>query len=479
MNASTPPPIPDIPRLSARLTAREANDPGIEGSFTDTSFAEWAHHESEDMPHVIFLSGGDHPCSVRSIAALRPALIFTVKDSRCRLQTSRGTTEFEADPFQALDELLEHWWCDADGAPVPLIAGYVAYEAGRAIETLPGSVTDTLQLPDVWMCFPTMMLIHNREEGRATACDIQWSDDIGVLDPLSPDTFHSDREDRVMSRSPVTLERSFDRASYLQAVERVRAHIYEGDAYQVNLSQRFRFPLRESPFVLWMKLFAENPAPFFAWIEAGTHQVLSTSMERFFLVEGERIETRPIKGTRPHGADKDETNRLGNELLHSAKDDAELSMIVDLERNDLGKVCAAGSVRVRAHKLIERYANVQHLVSIVEGLLLPGMSIGDIFRALFPGGSITGCPKIRAMEIIDAIEQETRHVYTGSIGYIAADGRADFNIAIRTAIVRNGICHLSVGGGIVYDSDPLEEYLETLHKGSTFFQIADIHTELD
>jgi para-aminobenzoate synthetase component 1 len=200
-------------------------------------------------------------------------------------------------------------------------------------------------------------------------------------------------------------------------------------------------------------------------------------MERLFLVDGTAIESRPIKGTRPRGVTPAEDERLSLELLSSLKDDAELSMIVDLVRNDLGRICQAGSIHVSSHKRLERYDNVQHLVSTINGVLRPGTDIDAVFRALFPGGSITGCPKVRAMEIIDALEAVARHVYTGSIGYLASDGGADFNIAIRTAVVKDGICHLSVGGGIVYDSDPAEEYVETLHKGSTFFNLAGIHCE--
>jgi para-aminobenzoate synthetase component 1 len=496
--------ISGVPRLHAEIIpsptgiSADAGDRGSETtgpspvSSPEAAFAENARRAAAGLPHVVLLSGGDHPCSRRSIAALRPALIFTMKDGLCRLESARGITTIDADPFDVLDALLAHWWQDDAETQTPLVAGYVAYEAGRAIESLPATVTDRLNLPDIWMCWPTELHVLDRQGGETHRFEVHWADDSGVLDPISrtpaeagagamepPRTPPPGSDDDRNREGGTAVERSFDQASYMAAVQRIRSHIYEGDVYQVNLSQRYRFPLREAPFALWLRLFAENPSPFYAWVDAGDHQVLSTSMERFFLIEGDRIETRPIKGTRPRGSSDAEAMDFAGELLASEKDDAELSMIVDLERNDLGKICAAGSVRVAAHKLVEPYANVQHLVSVVEGALLPGISMGDVFRALFPGGSITGCPKIRAMEIIDAIETETRHVYTGGIGYIAADGRADFNIAIRTAVVHDGTCHLSVGGGIVYDSDPAEEYFETLHKGRTFFQLAGVRTELD
>jgi para-aminobenzoate synthetase component 1 len=216
-----------------------------------------------------------------------------------------------------------------------------------------------------------------------------------------------------------------------------------------------------------------NPAPFYAFINAGDHQILSTSMERFLFRRGDDLETRPIKGTRKRGATPAEDEALKAELATDPKEDAELSMIVDLLRNDLGRVCQPRSVRVAEHKRLESYQNVHHLVSIVRGELLPGTSYGAILRAAFPGGSITGCPKIRAMEIIDELEPCVRHVYTGSIGYLGWHANMDLNIAIRTALVHGEHCYFSVGGGIVHDSSEEAEYEETLHKGRTLFKLME------
>ena len=196
-------------------------------------------------------------------------------------------------------------------------------------------------------------------------------------------------------------------------------------------------------------------------------------MERFLFRQGDYLETRPIKGTRPRGRTPEEDEAYRRELADSLKDDAELSMIVDLLRNDLGKVCRARSVNVKEHKRLEAYQNVYHLVSIVTGMLMEGTSHVDILRATFPGGSITGCPKIRAMEIIDELEPTVRHVYTGAMGYLGLHRNMDLNVAIRTAIVANGWGHFSVGGGVVYDSDEEEEYEETLHKGRTLFRLIE------
>jgi para-aminobenzoate synthetase component 1 len=263
---------------------------------------------------------------------------------------------------------------------------------------------------------------------------------------------------------------NFTRRGYLEAVRRVKEYILAGDIYQANLSQRFQAPLREHPWMLYRRLRRLNAAPFSAYFNLVQAQVCSSSPERFLRGDGVRVETRPIKGTRPRSPDPGEDRRLAEELAASPKDRAELSMIVDLERNDLGRVCSYGSVRVEEHAVIEHYATVHHLVSTVTGELHEGKDVVDLLRASFPGGSITGAPKIRAMEIIDELEPHARSVYTGSIGYLGYDGGFDLNVAIRTVIVKGNTAYFQVGGGIVADSVPEDEYQETLDKGKAIFQ---------
>jgi para-aminobenzoate synthetase component 1 len=263
----------------------------------------------------------------------------------------------------------------------------------------------------------------------------------------------------------------FTREEYMAAVAAIKAYITAGHVYQVNLSQRFEMAFKGDPYRLFQRLYEMNPAPFFAYIHAGDHTIVSTSPERFIKQTGDQVETRPIKGTRPRGRSAEADEAFRQDLLASRKDDAELSMIVDLLRNDIGKVCRAGSVRVTAHKRLEAYRNVYHLVSIVEGTLSPDRDAVDLIRATFPGGSITGCPKIRAMEIIDELEPSRRHLYTGAIGYISFHETMDLSIAIRTATILNDRLFFSVGGGIVFDSDPADEYEETLHKGHTLMTV--------
>ena len=231
------------------------------------------------------------------------------------------------------------------------------------------------------------------------------------------------------------LHSNFTREAYLRAVSRIREYIRQGDVYQVNLSQRFSFPFQGEAYRLFLRLFALNPAPFYAYVNGGDFVILSTSMERFLYRRGNYMETRPIKGTRKRGKTPAEECGLRRELGESPKDNAELSMIVDLLRNDLGRICDARTVEVQEHKRLEAYQNVYHLVSIVTGQVRPGCSHVEILQATFPGGSITGCPKIRAMEIIDELEPHVRHVYTGAIGYLGLHRNLDLNVAIRTAII--------------------------------------------
>ena len=268
-----------------------------------------------------------------------------------------------------------------------------------------------------------------------------------------------------------SLKSNFTRCDYIKSVERIRDYIAAGDIYQVNLSQRFEMGFKGDSYSLFRTLYRMNPAPFFAYVNAGDHQIVSTSPERFLLRNGNRVETRPIKGTRPRGETPEKDREMKTALTRSPKDDAELSMIVDLLRNDIGKVCAGGSVVVAQHKRLEAYQNVYHLVSVVEGTLAEGKDSVDLIRATFPGGSITGCPKIRSMEIIDELESHRRHVYTGSIGYISFHDTMDLSIAIRTATIIGDRLVFSVGGGIVHDSDPEDEYEETLHKGRTLMSV--------
>jgi para-aminobenzoate synthetase component I len=260
-------------------------------------------------------------------------------------------------------------------------------------------------------------------------------------------------------------------ARYLEALARIRDYLIAGDCYQVNLAQRFAAPAAGDPWTAYRRLRVLNAAPFGAYLQTPDAHLLCSSPERFLWVRDGRVETRPIKGTRPRATDPDEDARLAESLRLSPKDRAENLMIVDLLRNDLGRVCATGSLQVPGLFEIERFARVHHLVSTVTGRLAAGRTALDLLRAAFPGGSITGAPKRRAMEIIEELEPHRRGVYCGAIGYLGFDGAMDTNIAIRTLIHSDGVVRCWAGGGIVADSDPESEYRETYDKAAPLLDL--------
>ncbi len=369
-----------------------------------------------------------------------------------------------------------------DGAPtvVPFTGGavgYWAYDYGRRLERLPGDAVDDLGLPDfVFGLYDVIGAYdHFTRQGYLFSSGL----------PAAGNDCYGRAEDRIdqfawllagppareaprRAPRPVHAASNFHPDDYRRAIERIQRHIAAGDIYQANLSQRWSVPREGDPAALGIPLFRSlsglSAAPYAAYLGAGDHVVVSASPERFLQVRGRRIETRPIKGTRPRGADAFEDARLEADLLASKKDRAENVMIVDVLRNDLGRVCEPGTVRTNQLCALERFPQVFHLTSTVSGFLRPEVGGFDVLASCFPGGSITGAPKIRAMEILDRIEPVRRHVYTGSIGYLGWNGDADWNIAIRTALVTPDRLLFAAGGGITADSDPEAEYHETLDK---------------
>jgi para-aminobenzoate synthetase component 1 len=433
---------------------------------------------------VALLSGGTLDCARFHVLGVHPWLTLSGQRTRTTLTDGDQRFDLEEDPFTTLRRVLRHSPVPALDAPMPLsggLLGYLAYDLKDCLEQLPTTSADDLGLPLMHLVAPTIILVEDRLSGVTTLLAMRGLDDDAAVD-RDVARFKEALRAPAAPREPEpeatgTCVSAFTRDEYLTAVEAIRGYIVDGDVYQVNMSQRFRTSFSGDPFDCFAGMFLENPAPFFAYVNAGDHQIVSTSPERFLELRNGTVETRPIKGTRPRGTTPAEDDGLRTELRLSTKEDAELSMIVDLLRNDIGKVCRPGSVRVREHKRLETYRNVHHLVSTVTGELGPNLDAVDLLRATFPGGSITGCPKIRAMEVIDELEPVRRHVYTGSIGYLGFDGTMDLNIAIRTATFTGGTAVFSVGGGIVYDSDPASEYEETLHKGRTLMNT--LHTAPD
>ena len=415
----------------------------------------------------------------------RPFLTLTAKGNRVSISEGGRVQTLRADPFEAVKDILFSLQAERLAPEIPFpggAVGYFSYDLRHFIERLPAAAEDDLKIPDLQLGFYDQVLAYDHREQRwllsvASAGGKTLTDarDRLLLDLERPGKENEPEEDSGPSPGgfPYGLVSNFQHTEYLDAVRKIIHYIEEGDVYQVNLSQRFSSPLACTPFSLYRRLRERNPSYFGGYLGYPGLTIVSSSPERFLKVNGIQVETCPIKGTRKRGKNPEEDEALKQELSRSIKDRAELNMIVDLERNDLGRVCRYGSVKVREHAALETHPTVFHLVSTIEGMMREGLDVVDLLRATFPGGSITGAPKIRSMEIIDALEPHTRSVYTGSIGYISLDGRTDLNIVIRTVLIKDGTAFFHVGGGIVADSDPEMEYEETLVKGRALKEVIE------
>ena len=436
-----------------------------------------------ERPGSAFLDSAlvdEHGLGRWSFLAWDPFLTLAGKGDLIQVRKADRFSRSSDPPLQILRGLLQRYRSEKGEGPVPFgsgAIGYLSYDLGHALERMPRTAVDDLQLPDLYFTFHDFVLAYDHLGRRwhLAGEDLHRGERPSLarrrneVMALAKKAGHA-RLPEISRAEPVRFSSNFTRDDYLRAIGQAKHYIREGDIYQVNLSQRFRAPAPGPAWPLYQRLRWTNPAPFAAFLQAGDFQVLSSSPERFLKVATGRVETRPIKGTRPRGRTPAEDARLAQELLTSEKDHAELNMIVDLERNDLGRVCAYGTVRVTRHAALESYARVHHLVSTVEGQLRCGKDPVDLIRAAFPGGSITGAPKIRAMQIIDELEPTSRSVYTGAIGWLGFNGDLDLNIAIRTMIAKGGEVFFQAGGGIVADSDPEAEYQETLDKAQALFE---------
>ena len=457
------------------------------------------------------------------MVAARPFLSFRSFGSRCEItpHTSRLTSHVQfGNPWQLLDALLARCeLLDEIDLPFPLggCFGYWGYDLKNFVEPkLPRRAVNDLELPDCHVGFYDSLVVFDhrlgktcvvstglqadgsRSQARADERAKFWRTHL-VIEPnqtFTPALSLSERErekrfprqEEISSfskretqeqllprprrggegRGEGAVSSNLTRPRFLAAVERAQRYIQAGDIYQVNLSQRLAAPCEFSGWELFQRLSAVSPAPFSAFLDCGEFQIASSSPEQFLRLSGPHIQTRPIKGTRPRDADPTRDAQLAYELQTSAKELAELVMITDLLRNDLGKVCEYGSVQTPDLARLEKFAQVQHLVSTVEGRLRKDVTHFAAFASCFPGGSITGAPKIRAMEIIDELEPISRGPYTGALGYLGFNRESQLSITIRTAICKDGLAHFNVGAGIVADSNPAAEYEETLAKARGF-----------
>jgi para-aminobenzoate synthetase component 1 len=397
-------------------------------------------------------------------------LVTEIRSRDGRVASSRES------PFALLRAQLGPIGAPLEGLPFRGGAiGYFGYDLGRRLERLPVLAAADVPMPDLAVGVYDWAVVVDHEArrtwlvglGRDPRTFASWHELVARLERPSPG--RTAAPFRVLSRASSSVSRS----QYADAFGKVQRHIRDGDCYQVNLTQRFHARAEGDAWHAYLKLREINPAPFAAYLDFPDGKVLSSSPELFLRVTGERVETKPIKGTRPRSADRARDRALADELRASPKDRAENVMIVDLLRNDLGKSCAPGSIHVSKLFDIETFASVHHLVSTVEGRLAPGKDALDLLEGCFPGGSITGAPKLRAMQIIEALEPQRRGVYCGCIGYVGCDGNLDLNIAIRTLVQYGDTIYAWAGGGLVADSDVDAEYQESLDKAAAMLAVLD------
>ena len=370
--------------------------------------------------------------------------------------------------------LLEHK--DENKSSLPMVSGaigYFSYEYGRKLMQVASCKENLVSIPDAMLIFYDFYVIEDRHEKKIYLVANGITEDAEKLLSCVERRISEPTEEIAgicTSSYNIEVTPNFEKEEYKQAVDDMIRYIIEGDIYITNMTQQLKVKSDKKPLDVFYDLRENNPSPFGGYMDYGDFQIVCASPERFLKMKQGHVNTRPIKGTRKRGETSEEDLFMRRELENSEKDKSELLMIVDLERNDLNRVCRPGSVKVTELFTVEEYATVFHLVSDIEGELEEGKTVMDLLEAAFPGGSITGAPKYRAMEIIDELENNQRNLYTGSIGYLTLDGDCDFNIVIRTALHKDGMYYLGVGGGITAESDLEFEYEETLQKAKAVLE---------
>ncbi|MFQ5996673.1 MAG: aminodeoxychorismate synthase component I [Dehalococcoidales bacterium] len=449
-----------------------------------------------ERPFRFFLDSGMDPAKLGrySFIGSDPFLVLSSRGEEISLIRNGVEENRRGNPFDIVGELLAAYSLDQSPAGIPFsggAVGYFSYDLCHFIERLPATAVDDLHLPECYLAFYDAVIVFDHLAGRVYLVSTGFPELEETKRKRRAAEKLKEMKNQMLNKPSgieepplafvdegMVLKSNFSHEEYLGAVAAAREYICAGDIFQVNLSQRFETDLNIPPSELYQRLRQINPAPFASYLDFDEVTVLGASPERFLKVQGDRVETRPIKGTRPRGKSAAEDKALAQELLSSVKDRAENIMIVDLERNDIGRVCRYGTVKVTELAILETYPTVFHLTSTVEGRLRPDKNRIDLLKAAFPGGSITGAPKVRAMEIIDELEPTRRSVYTGSIGYLGFSGEMDLNIVIRTFLVKGGRAYFQVGGGIVYDSEPEAEYEETLDKARALIQALKLSSQV-
>lgn len=471
--------------------------------YTELPFLPPQHiFEKLEGPYSVLLESMKGPEKIArySFIGTEPFLIFRAKNGIVELSINGNNIVSSSSPLKNLRELMSRYKVKTEKGLPPLIGGAVgmlSYDFVHYFEKLPRTAVDDMDIPDAhFMMFDTIIAFDHKlrklyliscpaAEAHVTKAGTHIDDwDIyydkarekirGLHKRIS---LNAEPDDKNISKhnQPIEIRHEMGQQNYMEIVKRAKEYIRAGDIFQTNLSQRVSADIGDvRPWQIYKVLSTINPAPFAGYMNMGNYCIASSSPERLVRVTGNIVETRPIAGTRPRGTNEEGDMQMRTDLLLNEKERAEHLMLIDLERNDLGRISAYSTVEVDELMITEDYSHVIHIVSNVRGTLAEGMDCFDAIRATFPGGTITGVPKVRCMEIIDELEPVVRGPYTGSIGYISFSGSMDLNIIIRTFVIKDNIAYVQAGAGIVADSDPEKEYYETLKKAEALIKTLEV-----
>jgi anthranilate synthase component 1 len=480
----------------ARRLAEQGNVVPVRATFVDdcetpvSAFLKLRAGEPEGAPCFLLESAEQGQVGRYSFVGFRPRSVLRWSDGV--LSESGGESHDAPDPYAAVADYLASFEpAPVEGLP-PFFGGAVGffgYDLVRTVEPLGEPNPDPLGLPDMALMVTDVMLVfdHLRHELTILAC--AFADSEGGIDAAYARAGEQIAEVRACLRGavpapatpqvsePPAFASNMEREEFEAAVERIVSYVHAGDAFQVVPSQRFSAPAPVEAFSIYRGLRAVNPSPYMYFLEFGDFQIAGASPEPLVKVHGRTVETRPIAGTYPRGANEDEDRRLAERLVNDPKERAEHVMLVDLGRNDLGRVCEYGSVSVDELMVVETYSHVLHIVSQVSGRLREGVSAMDVLRSALPAGTLSGAPKVRAMQIIDELEPVKRCSYGGAIGYLSWNGDLDTAIHIRTVVVKDGQIHVQAGGGTVADAKPAYEYNESVNKAKAVFRAVELACE--
>lgn len=452
--------------------------------YTLDFFSQYQYLSKDEEQHAFLESGRG---GRYSIAGIRP--FATVRGKAEQLVISKGDekTVLEGKPLDLFREWFKQYYTSTDSNLPDFqggAIGFISYDCVRHFETLPEIAVDDLETPDLYFLLFDDIAVYDHDTSKLWLITHYYQEEQTqqAHEKLKQMKEKWTCEQKVISKmESIKVKTSdpiiFTEDAFKRAVESIKDYIGQGDVFQVNLSLRQHFLLESHPLKIYEALREVNPSPYMAYLHFPDLQIVSGSPELLVKKKENLVSTRPIAGTRSRGKDEQEDMRLANELIQNEKERAEHVMLVDLERNDLGRVCEYGSVHVNEFMVIEKYSHVMHIVSNVQGTLKKDANYADIIKATFPGGTITGAPKVRTMEIIEELEPTRRGIYTGSIGWIGFDENMELNIVIRTMIAKDGYGYVQSGAGIVIDSNPDYEYKEALKKAKAIVKAIELSKE--